>query len=65
MFRAVFGIWVLLICLLCCLTMETDAKVLGYWAFKAKKTLARIRLQIATTGNSKAKGLRNGQQRAR
>ncbi len=56
MFRAVFGIWVLLICLLCCLTIETDAKVLGYWAFKAKKDIGKDSSPNRNHGELKGEG---------
>ena len=41
MFRIVLSAGILLNCLLCWSTMDADAKVRGYWAFKSKNELGR------------------------
>ena len=56
MFRTVLGTWVLLICLLCCLTMDANAKVLGYWAFKSKNELGKDSSPNRNHGELKGEG---------
>jgi hypothetical protein len=56
MFRTVLGTWVLLICLLCCLTMDANAKVLGYWAFKSKNELGKDSSPNRNDGELKGEG---------
>ena len=56
MFRVVLGTWILLTCLLSCLTINTDAKVLGYWAFKNKNDIGKDSSPNRNHGELKGEG---------
>ena len=56
MFRIVLGTWILLTCLLFCLTMNADAKVLGYWAFKNKNDIGKDSSPNRNHGELKGEG---------
>ena len=56
MFRIVLRTGILLICLMCWLTMNVDAKVLGYWAFNSKKDLGKDSSPNRNNGELKGNG---------
>ncbi len=58
MFRTVLGAWGLLICFLflCCLTMNADAKVRGYWAFNSKNDVGKDSSPNRNHGELKGEG---------
>ncbi len=56
MFRTVLSAGILLNCLLCWSTMDADAKVRGYWAFKSKNELGRDSSPNRNDGEIKGNG---------
>ena len=56
MFRAVLGTWISLTCLLFCLTINADAKVLGYWAFQSKNEIGKDSSPNRNHGELKGEG---------
>ena len=56
MFRMVLSTGILLICFLCCLTMNADAKVLGYWTFDDKNDLGEDSSPLGNDGEIKGDG---------
>ncbi len=56
MFRMVLSTGILLICFLCCLTMNVDAKVLGYWTFDDKNDLGEDLGPLGNDGEIKGDG---------
>ena len=56
MFRIVLGAWIPLTCLLFCLTLNANAKVLGYWAFQSKNEIGKDSSPNRNHGELKGEG---------